>query len=62
MKLQKDSDLWSGCISGAWYEPELISDFENLGFKNLKFAERSVEPWRIVEDIEFRTVTLTGNL
>ena len=62
LKLQKDSDLWSGCISGAWYEPELISDFENLGFKNLKFAERSVEPWRIVEDIEFRTVTLTGNL
>ena len=62
LRLQNDSELWSGCISGAWYEPELISDFEKLGFKNLKFAERSLEPWKIIEDIEFRTITLTGNL
>tara|TARA_Y100001978_G_scaffold198771_1_gene211781 strand:- start:244 stop:1038 length:795 start_codon:yes stop_codon:yes gene_type:complete len=62
LKLQNDSDLWSGCISGAWYEPDLISDFENLGFKNLKFAERSETPWKIIENIEFRTITLTGNL
>ena len=62
LRLQNDSNLWSGCISGAWYEPELISDFSSLGFKNLKFAERSEEPWKIIEDIEFRTITLTGNL
>ncbi len=62
LSLQNDPDLWSGCISGAWYEPELISDFNNLGFKNLKFAERSKEPWKVIEDIEFRTITLTGNL
>jgi len=62
LSLQNDPDLWSGCISGAWYEPEFISDFKNLGFKNLKFAERSSEPWKVIEDIEFRTVTLTGNL
>jgi len=62
LRLQNDPDLWSGCISGAWYEPEFISDFKNLGFKNLKFAERSSEPWKVIEDIEFRTVTLTGNL
>jgi len=62
IRLQKDPDLWSGCISGAWYEPELLSDFKNLGFKNLKFAEKSENPWKIIEDIEFRTVTLTGNL
>ena len=62
LHMQNDPDLWSGCISGAWYEPQLISDFKCLGFKNLKFAERSSEPWRVIEDIEFRTVTLTGNL
>jgi len=61
-RLKNDPELWSGCISGAWYEPELISDFKSLGFKNLKFAERSKEPWKIIEDIEFRTVTITGNL
>ena len=62
LRLQNDPDLWSGCISGAWYEPELISDFVNLGFKNIKFAERSKDPWKVIEDIEFRTITLTGNL
>ena len=49
-------------ISGAWYEPEFISDFKELGFKNLEFAERSAEPWKVIEDIEFRTVTLVGNI
>ena len=62
LRLQNDPDLWSGCISGAWYEPEFISDFKEIGFKNLRFAERSSEPWKIVEDIEFRTVTLVGNI
>tara|TARA_Y100000589_G_C27166285_1_gene634883 strand:+ start:75 stop:869 length:795 start_codon:yes stop_codon:yes gene_type:complete len=62
IRLQNDPDLWSGCISGAWHEPEFINDFKKLGFKNLKFAQRSSEPWKIIEDIEFRTVTLTGNL
>ena len=62
LSLQNDPDLWSGCISGAWYEPEFISDFQEIGFKNLKFAERSSEPWKVIEDIEFRTVTLVGNI
>ena len=62
LSLQNDPDLWSGCISGAWYEPDFISDFKEIGFKNLTFAERSSEPWKIIEDIEFRTVTLVGNI
>ena len=62
LRLQNDHDLWTGCISGAWYEPEFISDFKELGFKNLEFAERSAKPWKIIEDIEFRTVTLVGNI
>ena len=62
LKLQNDHDLWTGCISGAWYEPEFISDFKELGFKNLEFADRSDVPWKVIEDIEFRTVTLVGNI
>ena len=62
LRLQNDHDLWTGCISGAWYEPEFLSDFKDLGFKNLEFAERSNEPLKVIEDIEFRTVTLVGNI
>jgi len=62
LRLQNDQDLWTGCISGAWYEPKFLIDFKNLGFKNLEFAERSIEPWKVIEDIEFRTVTLVGNI
>ena len=62
LRLQHNHALWTGCISGAWYEPEFISDFKNLGFKNLEFAQRSAEPWKVVEDIQFRTVTLVGHI
>ena len=62
IRLQNDPDLWSGCISGAWYEPELITNFQDLGFKNLKFSERGLRPWKVIDGIEFRTVTLTGNI
>ena len=58
LRLQNDHNLWTGCISGAWYEPDFLIDFQNLGFKNLEFAQRSNEPWKVIEDIEFRTVTL----
>ena len=40
----------------------ISSHFKELGFKNLEFAERSSEPWKVIEDIEFRTVTLVGNI
>ena len=62
LRLQNDPELWSGCISGAWYEPDLINDFRKLGFKNLKFAEKSLDPWKKIEDIEFRAITLVGNI
>ena len=62
LRLQNDHELWTGCISGAWYEPDLLNDFKELGFKNLKFADRSNAPWKVIEDIEFRTVTLVGNI
>ena len=62
IELKKDPDLWSGCISGAWNEEDFISDFCKLGFKQVKFAERSKNPWKVIKGIEFRAVTLTGKL
>ena len=60
--MQDNPDLWSGCISGAWHEPELLNDFEKLGFKNIQLVERSLEPWKIINNIEFRSVTLIGEI
>jgi SAM-dependent methyltransferase len=60
LALQQDPELWSGCISGAWQEQTFLADFEALGFEHVRFADRSSEPWRVVEGIEFRAVTLVG--
>ena len=62
MHLQQDPDLWSGCISGAWQEDEFLADFRQLGLEQVSFADRSEQPWRTVEGIEFRAVTLVGQL
>ncbi len=62
LRLQKDSDLWSGCISGAWQEERFLEDFQELGFKEVIFADRSDKPWKVLEGIEFRAVTLTAHL
>ncbi len=62
IELQNNPDLWSGCISGAWEEEQFIEDFTKLGFKEVKYAYRSEKPWKVINDIEFRSVTLTGHL
>ena len=62
LSLQKDPELWSGCISGAWQEDKFLEDFRALGFQDVCFADRSNTPWKIVDGIEFRAVTLIGHL
>jgi SAM-dependent methyltransferase len=52
--LQEDPDLWSGCISGAWEETAFLEAFRRLGFEQVHYADRSQDPWREVEGIEFR--------
>lgn len=56
--LQRDPDLWSGCISGAWREDLFLEAFEAAGFYGVTVAERSEAPWRTVEGIEFRSLTV----
>ena len=62
LALQQDPELWSGCISGAWEEQAFLDDFAALGFENVAYADRSEQPWKVVEGIEFRAVTLVGAL
>jgi hypothetical protein len=43
-------------------EEAFLEDFRALGLEQVQYAERSEMPWRVVEGIEFRAVTLTGAL
>jgi arsenite methyltransferase len=56
--LQKDPELWSGCISGAMTEDGFLAAFEAAGFYGIRIVERQQEPWRTVDGIEFRSLTV----
>src|SRR5919106_5710614 len=57
-RLQNDPELWSGCISGALTEDGFLAAFENAGFFGIQILKRTAEPWRTVQGIEFRPVTI----
>ncbi len=56
--LQNDPELWSGCISGAFREDSFLEAFERAGFYGIEIVKRDEKPWRVVEGIEFRSVTV----
>ncbi len=56
--LQQDPELWPGCISGAMREDRFLQAFEAAGFYGIQVVERPAAPWRTVEGIEFRSVTV----
>ncbi|HLF97692.1 MAG TPA: methyltransferase domain-containing protein [Methylococcaceae bacterium] len=58
--LKKDPELWSGCLSGAFQEQEFARAFAEAGFAGVRLDKWSAEPWRVVEGIEFRAVTLVA--
>lgn len=57
-RLQDDPDLWSGCLSGAYVEDGFLEAFRRAGFAAVELLARSEDPWRVVEGIEFRSVTV----
>jgi ubiquinone/menaquinone biosynthesis C-methylase UbiE len=57
-RLKADPELWSGCISGAMTEMGFLNAFERAGFYGVEILSRQETPWRTVEGIEFRSVTL----
>ena len=56
--MRNDPELWSGCISGASTEEGFLQAFEEAGFHGIRIVVRQEEPWRTVEGIEFRSVTV----
>ena len=60
LDLQRDPDLWSGCISGAFREDRFLEAFEEAGFFGISVLARGVDPWRTVQGIEFRSVTVAA--
>jgi arsenite methyltransferase len=59
--MQRDPELWSGCISGAFREDRFLQAFQEAGFNDVQIAKRQDEPWRTVEGIEFRSVTVLAH-
>ena len=57
-EMQNDPELWSGCISGAFTEEGFLAAFENAAFYGIQILKRDVDPWRTVQGIEFRSVTI----
>lgn len=60
LEMQRNSELWSGCLSGAFREDEFLKAFEDAGFHGLTVAKRAKEPWQTIDGIEFRSVTVVA--
>jgi arsenite methyltransferase len=58
--LQENPELWSGCISGAFREDDFLATFDRAGFYGMEIVKRDADPWRIVEGIEFRSITVVA--
>ncbi len=59
-RLRDDPELWSGCVSGAFEEGELLGQLQDVGFQGIRIAKWGDDPFAVVEDIEFRSVTVTA--
>jgi len=55
--LKKDDRLWSGCISGALTETGFVEALEEAGFHGIVVDKFEIEPWQVVDGIEYRSAT-----
>jgi ubiquinone/menaquinone biosynthesis C-methylase UbiE len=58
--LRNDAHLWSGCISGAFHEQEILRELEDAGFHGIAIDSWAEDTFQVVEGIEFRSVTVTA--
>ena len=56
--LQRDPELWSGCISGALREDRFLRAFADAGFDPIRILKRDESPWRKVGEMTFRSLTV----
>lgn len=59
-RLQADPTLWSGCISGAMRQDRFLQAFADAGLYGMQVVARDERPWRVVEGVEFRSVTVVA--
>jgi len=59
--LKNDPTLWSGCISGAFETQQFLHAFKQAGFHGVRYDKWDIQPWQTVENIAFRSVTLTAS-
>jgi len=59
--LKQDPELWSGCISGAFQELDLLHQLEAAGFHGIAIDKWEPEPFAVVDGIEFRSITVTAH-
>lgn len=60
LHLKHDPALWSGCLSGALQEHAFLQAFAEAGFHGIAILKRDEQPWRTVEGIGFRSVTVAA--
>jgi ubiquinone/menaquinone biosynthesis C-methylase UbiE len=60
LALQRDAELWSGCISGAYQQTAFLDAFTAAGFVGPRIADLQSEPWQTVAGIEFRSMTVVA--
>jgi len=61
LALQNDSELWSGCISGAMREDRFLQAFADVGLYGIEIAALQEGPWAVVDGIEFRSMTVVAH-
>jgi arsenite methyltransferase len=59
-RMKQDSELWSGCIAGAFTESVFLAAFERAGFHAITLDKYDAQPWKTIQGIEFRSVTVTA--
>jgi len=59
-RLKGAPDSWSGFIAGAFVEAEFVKAFADAGFEAVRIERWAQSVWRVVEGIEFRSVTVTA--
>ena|SRR5258708_4481099 len=60
VELQRDPELWSGCIGGAYREDAFLDAFDRAGFYGMEIVKRDEKPWRTIQGIEFRSITVVA--
>ena len=59
-EMQRDELLWSDCVSGAIREDRWLASFAEAGLYGVTVVKRDEEPWKVINGIEFRSVTVAA--